>query len=411
MRLIDKDINSIHLQDIEYLRDEEIREQRFIEYKEELSLTGDNKKKFLEQVCSFANSGGGDIVFGVKEKRDKEGKSLGLIEEIKGISIDNYDDLRGKIENIVRDRIKPRIRIDLPDKQIQLDNGKSILIVRIPQSWNPPHAIWWNDVARFYARNSFGKYPLDIEEIRNAFIGSETVRERIRQFRFDRIEKILNGEAPVRILGATKDTMFGESENKYILAMLHILPIISFTSSNEWDLKRIDEYEKLHEVFMWNREFGDLSRGTFDFDGIYYSRLYNKQLVSAYVYFLRIGVIEIAYSLYNHEIKEKEDYRITKFNPYLNNLVDRTFNLREIIPIETPLFITLSILNCKGHTMLQNNWDDRNLNKIKKDHLHFQEILIQDFDKPAEDILKPYYERLWQSVGSNYVPDDWLKTD
>jgi hypothetical protein len=47
---------------------------------------------------------------------------------------------------------------------------------------------------KFYGRNSAGKYPPDVGELRTAFTLSETVAERIRNFRVDRIARLALGQ-------------------------------------------------------------------------------------------------------------------------------------------------------------------------------------------------------------------------
>ena len=46
-------------------------ERRTLEYKQELPLESDEaKREFLSDIASFANSGGGDILYGIVDERD-----------------------------------------------------------------------------------------------------------------------------------------------------------------------------------------------------------------------------------------------------------------------------------------------------------------------------------------------------
>ena len=50
----------------------EFYRHKTIEYKAELHIdTGDDRKEFLADVTSFANSNGGDLIYGIQEDREK----------------------------------------------------------------------------------------------------------------------------------------------------------------------------------------------------------------------------------------------------------------------------------------------------------------------------------------------------
>jgi len=72
--------------------------------------------------------------------------------------------------------------------------------MRIPRSWNPPHQVTFQKAFRFYARDSNGKYQVDVDELRAVFALSGTIADRIREFRADRIAKIAAGGAPITLL-------------------------------------------------------------------------------------------------------------------------------------------------------------------------------------------------------------------
>jgi predicted HTH transcriptional regulator len=61
----------------------------------------------LYDVSSFANAAGGDLIFGVADERDANGKSTGRPEAANGIAIGNMSDTIMRLDNLVRDGIKP----------------------------------------------------------------------------------------------------------------------------------------------------------------------------------------------------------------------------------------------------------------------------------------------------------------
>ena len=97
------------------------------------------------------------------------------------------------------------------------------MIIRVSRSWASPHMITFQDWSRFYSRNSAGKYPLDVMELRSAFLLSETAAERIRRFRAERIGRIIAGDTPIPM---------GEGAK----IILHLIPLIAFRAAVQFDL-------------------------------------------------------------------------------------------------------------------------------------------------------------------------------
>lgn len=66
--MINKKIDDITIDDIKLLIVNSVCESKSLEYKKELHIENDaDKKEFLADVSSFANSTGGDIIFGIEE--------------------------------------------------------------------------------------------------------------------------------------------------------------------------------------------------------------------------------------------------------------------------------------------------------------------------------------------------------
>ena len=66
--LFDKKIENINIEDIESLIENSVCENKNLDYKRELHIdTDSDKKEFLADISSFANSNGGDIIFGIEE--------------------------------------------------------------------------------------------------------------------------------------------------------------------------------------------------------------------------------------------------------------------------------------------------------------------------------------------------------
>src|SRR5258707_6977707 len=104
------EIDEVEDKHIVALVSEKVAERKVLEYKENRpDGTDGSKKEFLADVCSFANSSGGDVIFGIKDQRDAGGRATGVPEAIVGLTGVNVGAGRERLEAIIRDGIKPRI--------------------------------------------------------------------------------------------------------------------------------------------------------------------------------------------------------------------------------------------------------------------------------------------------------------
>ena len=103
MSLYAKELNSIIEDDLQALKENKVREDKTIEYKELLPSGKDSdKKKFLASFSSFANAQGGDLVCGIKE-------SNGVPTEIVGCQVGDVDAETRRLDSILQDGLDPRV--------------------------------------------------------------------------------------------------------------------------------------------------------------------------------------------------------------------------------------------------------------------------------------------------------------
>jgi predicted HTH transcriptional regulator len=127
------DFDRLSEADLERLRENEVAEGIDLDYKLKPYGTSDaDKKEFLKDVSSFANTAGGDIIVGLRE-------ADGLPAEVVGVDGDLDAEVL-RLESLLRDRMEPRI-IGIRMRPVPLANGRRVLVIRVPKSWNPPHAV------------------------------------------------------------------------------------------------------------------------------------------------------------------------------------------------------------------------------------------------------------------------------
>lgn len=154
------------------LKENKVAEDKHLEYKLTLpSDKYDDKKELLADLSSFANADGGVIFYGIKAKD-------GIPEDIPGLEIENSDAEILRLENLLRSSIDPRI-FGVYFQPLKLLNGKYLIAVYIPKSFNPPHVVNFQGHWKFYSRNSAGKYPLDVTELKSIIIFQQRYKKEL----------------------------------------------------------------------------------------------------------------------------------------------------------------------------------------------------------------------------------------
>ena len=183
------DLNELSLRHLNALKDAGVQEGMSIDYKETLELKGEAKRDFFSDVTALANALGGDLVYGIKEKREN-GKNLGVIDDIVGIECpEGFDALQLTIRNSLNDNVVPRIptvsigKVDLP-------NNRIVLVLRVGRSHLGPHT--YKDWCRFYVRNGNQNSPADMNQIRSLFLETASTSNRLQtlvDYRLDCIDR------------------------------------------------------------------------------------------------------------------------------------------------------------------------------------------------------------------------------
>ena len=192
---------------IQQLIDDEVRESRTLDFKAQLDLTREGKQALAEDVCAFANTVGGDLVFGLTAPE-------GTADEIQPVVVENLDEELMRLTSFLRDATEPRVTTALLSHTVPLAAGGHIVVLRVYPSPNAPHRVIRN--GQFYLRNSVSKEPMDIHAIRTAFAHAEGLAERVRQFRDARLAALRERRAQVPVPPGP-------------LLAVHLIPVLSLT--------------------------------------------------------------------------------------------------------------------------------------------------------------------------------------
>lgn len=184
------DISTATEAHIQQLIEARVPEGTYIELKRALPLLdGSGRHEFLADVSAFANSSGGDLIYGIDE--DGEGRAAAIV-----VQVGNPDEETRRFQDVLMNGVEPRI----PGFQvhpIRIADG-FVLVVRVPQSWAGPHRVKSNQ--HFFIRENGRKRQLDVPEIRGLFLRSDHQAQRVRDFRTERLGKLMAGEGPHRLV-------------------------------------------------------------------------------------------------------------------------------------------------------------------------------------------------------------------
>jgi hypothetical protein len=143
-------------EDLQRLVDEEIQESLTLDYKASPSLARDDKPRdeLCKDVSAFANSAGGQIIYGIVEK------------DRKPVKVDDGSDLsREWIEQVIDSRVQPRLD-GLVITPVPVGGGRYAYVLTIPQSsGRAPHQA---PDKKYYKRQNFQSVPMEDYEIRDA---------------------------------------------------------------------------------------------------------------------------------------------------------------------------------------------------------------------------------------------------
>ncbi len=384
MALIDKPLELISEQDLLDLISNQVREDKRIEFKVVLPSNSDkDKKEFLADVSSFANASGGDLIFGIEAQNGIPSKLVGL----PPLSLDG-DILR--LENILRDGLDPRIP-NVKFWPIKLMSGMA-LVIRVPRSWMPPHRVKYGGSSRFYARNSAGKYELEVSEMRPLFALTTSAVEQIRNFRVERLSKITSGELSVPLKGQHR-------------LVLHVIPFNAFDPLSRFDLSMLKpETDRLRPLHVSERWIGPRH----NFDGLLSFAQYDKSCYS-YLQLFRNGSVEMVNTSLlirnERENRTPELYIDNRYEQHVIEGIGNILSLQKELGVEPPLFVMLSFLRVRDYVVaFSGTHPSGEGHPIDQNDLLLPEEVIETFDSDVESVMQRSYQIVWNAAGYSRPP-------
>lgn len=374
-----KNIESITENDLNDLVEKEVFEKRTLEYKE--CFPGNSvsdKKELLADVSSFANSAGGYMIFGIREKK-------GVPQEVKGFENNIIDQEKTRLENMIINGISPRIT-GINFRSIKVKNNKYVLIIKIPRSFAGPHRVIYNHHDKFYTRDNACKHQMDISELRNAFNKTEENINKIKEFRENRISKIYANQTPVPFSYNAK-------------LVLHLIPFVSVFSGQRYSLNSLNNvYDKLEPISK-----GNIYSNSYNSDGLVTYSKGGENKYHSYVQLFNNGIIEALEGKYLDPMNYEGEL-IIRATPYENRIIEvlkkYILTLKEL-NIELPITIAITFVGVRGYKISQKEgkYSLEEKKPIDKDILYLPEVTIERYNVSVPNILKAPFDILWNASG------------
>ncbi len=386
--LLDKKIENINIDDMQSLVENSVCENKNLDYKRELHIdTDSDKKEFLADISSFANSNGGDIIFGIEEDDIEK-----IPTKIVGIPYENDDILIRKLEDFIRQSIQPTI-LNIEYKVIELADNKCILIIRIPQSLIAPHRVEYKGHNKFFTRNNKGKYQMDVNELRLSFNSGLNLEKRIEDFKMNRYYEILSNK-------------YNKLINDLPIFVMHYIPLSALNDISHLSINDIKQ--AMTKTSSMALGYGYSKRITLDGVAIDYKE--NER--SSFAIYKNNGIIEKATTNFF-----KKEYVVTSIHPnpvidmingyqILNKTISDFNEVKDYytsVGINTPLIIACSILNAQGFTIPTRDFYDI-FGKIDRDILLIDNLYVENFNDETEIILKPIFDSIYNACGYEKCP-------
>lgn len=388
MALTRDDFENITQADLDELRENEVAEGLLLDYKAELYGRSDSdKKEFLKDLSSFANTAGGHVLIGI-------GESGGLPTQIIGVEADLDAEVL-RLESLLRDRIEPRI-VGIRMVIVSVGNNRRVLAIRIPRSWNPPHAVLQNASRLIFARNSGGVHEASVDEMRAMFNLGTGVWERANDFQSERMTLIRDGAGPLSNI---------ERDGRIIL---HIVSFSAFVSQSAVQLARLDP-SKLVPIWCQGCDYG------YNVDG-YWTKSQCGPGRSGYLQFFRHGIIETAAGDVRSTSGRGPYFLAQAFEDRVATKVENYLNSMRRAEVSMPVYVMASGVRMQGTYVFFDPHDKFRDAPPLPAEVKFPSVRIDDYASFDEyrQLLKPMFDAVWNAAGfersRSYGPDGkWVR--
>lgn len=375
--------------DIQSLIDNKVPESRTLDYKRELKFDEKSKVELLYDISSFYNTDGGCLVIGLDELKDENDRKTGIpVLPDEKVIIKNFDELKLRIEEVIRQSTNPQIA-NLVFSQLLSLNNSNVFLIGIPKTRSLPSMVTYSNNNRFYKRKSNGKYILDTYELYDTFLQVNLMEDKIAEFIKERQIAVFEDK-------------FWEGIGSLHSVLIHTIPIHSFNNQ----IENFSNYE-MQKFFI--EELKVPGRHSYSYryclEGfhLYSNRLPNSpEVIIPYNLIFRNGIIEtFSNEPFFTSNSEKLYLDSTVMLTMIKEQVAKSFKIYKDLFGEMSFYISIKLQNIKN---LYLNSRLLNAMKFRNNELQLPITLMSEDIAEGKKSLKNILDILWQSTGNNECP-------
>lgn len=241
-----------------------------------------------------------------------------------------------------------------------------------------PHRVDIQGHDKFYTRGANGKYPMDVDELRTSFNLSQTISDKIKDFRINRINSIYTNQSYLPLPEGAK-------------VILHLIPFSAFSPNSNFNFEGIRDSTK---------EMRPMKGGGLDYqynlDGFMY---YTHD--GGYTQAFKNGVIEAVNSSLLIEYSGQKSIPSSALENMILESFDDYIKILEQRNVSFPVAIALTLTGIKEYSFAAGSYTPLFRNKFphRNDILIIPENLILDTSSRHSDLFRPIFDSLWNSYG------------
>ncbi|UGQ45115.1 AlbA family DNA-binding domain-containing protein [Massilia endophytica] len=376
--MIPKQLESITQDDVQQLLENAVVESRTIEYKKVPPANSDGDKvKFLRTVSGMANTDGGDLIYGIEANE-------GVPVAATGIPLLEIDSLKLRLESMLQNCVEPRIP-GVAMHIVPMQDEVCVLIVRIRRSWLLPHRIAVGSHVQFYARGSASTFPMDVSQLREAFLYADQQAAKVQSFVVDRLLRIEQRRTPVSLTDGVK-------------VVLHVLPLSSLARNNNQQLV-VPKSER--SDFPLYEDSTKLQRPNADGFILTDQRGSDSEM---YTQVFRSGAVEATMVI--------DTNRTDKGIPSFFVEVPTLRTLEKIVEqlsqrgILAPYVVSFSFIGVEGHFLMIGSRPPYRATRYSEPVLILPDALIEDIQSfRSWELMRPIFDIFWNAFGYEGSPN------
>ncbi len=389
--MIQKRLFKIQQEDINELLTEQIREDRTTEYK---SILSPNADSIVKAVSSFANSIGGDLIFGIEAKD-------GIPTGAPGLDRNEIDKDMLRLMDLSRSALRPPLALKEFDfKEVQWESDRAILVLRVPQSWARPHQL--KNTGLFYGRSPAGAYVLDVSELKELFDMSEHLPERANAFVEEQLKKVLDGRRPVQM---TTSVLTPGNAHAATKILFHLIPVSAFAGGTRLDIRanlaQLQRELRPISIYVGNQNPRNLSF-RLNLDGwVAWEGDRRGNQTPSYIQIFRNGILEAVHA--PEEETGPRNVVLTDYEAKLSKALPDYVSILSGLDVEPPFLLYLSLLNVQGW-YLRGEQHRTSEFAFETPIVRAPEVAVSEPGFDTDGALLQLFNVIWQAAGDEKSP-------